>query len=525
MIFFARVLPFAAALLGALWLVPVSTAWQLAPDLGHAWAVPVLMAYLWWERWAERPSLGVAGGQVLSESTGRRVGSALLIFAVAAVELPLRLLLTPFPLWPALLALFTVLFAGVTLAGAWSVAGRQGIRWIAGPLLLVVSALPIPSVAENLVILPLRTLMASVAAEVSNLAGHPALALGTSVRLGGGWVGIDEACGGIRSLQACIMIGLFFGEWYRFGWRKRSILLVTAVGSALLGNFARVLFLSLLTNSSSHAVEEAHDAAGWFAMALSLLLTGWLACRWAGYRWPERQIRSSPSGSTAAGARFSFSSSVGWIAPIVLLFAANEVATRIWFARGERQQTSVPRWAATLPTHDPSFQPQPLAEVAREMLRPDTFTAGRWRAAPDVFVSGYYIEWRRGQVARSVPFLHNPTVCLPLAGCELVATLPPITIPSAAGNIPFHVFKFRRAGQEMLVAFTIWDPARGQPLENTAQLSSWREGWRAQWAEVAEARQHQPAQLLTLTVPWSDAASILCRNVLENLVRSRPQPD
>ena len=37
--------------------------------------------------------------------------------------------------------------------------------------------------------------------------------MGTSVRLGNGWVGVDDACGGIRSLQACVMIGLFFGEW------------------------------------------------------------------------------------------------------------------------------------------------------------------------------------------------------------------------------------------------------------------------------------------------------------------------
>ena len=42
-------------------LVPLSAAWKLSPDAGHGWAVPMLMGYLYWERWSERPTGGVPG--------------------------------------------------------------------------------------------------------------------------------------------------------------------------------------------------------------------------------------------------------------------------------------------------------------------------------------------------------------------------------------------------------------------------------------------------------------------------------
>lgn len=508
----------AVAILAAAWVLPVSGAWKYSPDLGHAWAVPLLMAYLWWERWAERPMLTAATG-------GKRFGKGWwwLAGALVLAEVPLRLLLTPFPLWPMLLAGYTAIFAGIALLGAWGLAGCAGVRWVRGPLLLLVSVLPVPSMVENAVILPLRTVWASLAAEISNLCGLPALAYGTSVRLGSGWVGIDEACGGIRSLQACVMIALFFGEWYRFRWGRRLALIGVGVAAALLGNFGRVLYLSLRAGAGIRAVESAHDLAGWLAMAASLALTGWLACRWGGYKLPEP--RSPAAAAPAASAVPGMSPAIVWLTTLALLFLASDVGTRLWFAHGEEvRRTSITQWSAALPSHHWSFHPAPpLTEDAQAMLRPDIYVAGNWRSTGDLPVSAYYIEWRRGQVARSVPFLHNPTVCLPLAGCELVGALDPISVQWSGGTLPFHAYKFRRAGEEILVAFTIWDPSRGQPLRQPEALHSWRDWWDGQWREVREARQNQPAQLFTIAVPWSVHAAETARQLLEEMVIPAPK--
>jgi len=141
-----------------------------------------------------------------------------------------------------------------------------------------------------------------------------------------------------------------------------------------------------------------------------------------------------------------------------------------------------------------------LGELAADLLRPDFYEAGRWQAEKEVELSAYYIEWRRGQVARFLPFLHNPTVCLPMAGCELESELGLITVSWQGLEIPFHAYKFRRAGSELWVAFTIWDPSRGRPLAQTPDGFAVGQWWRERWQEVREKRQDQPAQLFTLAI-------------------------
>lgn len=500
---------FAALGVALAWLAPLSATWRSAPDLGHAWAVPVLMAYLWWERWSERPRI--------ASSTPLGAAWWIVALALALAHLPLRLLLTPFPLWPVLLVVYTLLLAGTALTIAWLTGGRAGLRWLAGPLILLVSALPMPSRIESAVIIPLRELWAWLAAEISNLLGHPALAFGTSVRIGNGWVGVDEACGGIRSLQACVMIGLFFGEWFRFSLARRAALVAAGIAAALLGNFGRVLYLSLQATAGAGAVERSHDAAGWLSMGASLLITGCLACHWNGYRFPEPRS-AVPAVTLAPGANPAISRRWKWAAFVAALLLLNEAATRTWFLLGARAVAALPQWTAVLPEEHWSFRSSSLPEVAREILQPDVFRAGSWRGDNATRVSVYYIEWNRGQLARSLPFLHNPTVCLPLAGCELVSTLGVVGVAWSGGEIPFHTYKFRQSGEEILVAFTIWDPSRGRPLVRQDFLS-WADWWRAQWSEVREARQHQPAQLFTVTLPWSDTPTIAVQNALQPLLR------
>ena len=352
--------------------------------------------------------------------------------------------------------------------------------------------------------------MAAFTAEISNLIGQPAVAVGTTIRLASGWLGIDEACGGIRSLQACFMIGLFFGEWYRFSLGRRVALIGVGVAAALLGSFSRVMFLGLRAGVGIRSMETVHDYAGWIAMVLSLALTSWLACKWAEFRWPEQRLVARSSVVLVPAWR--------WIAVVVILLAGNEVLTRWWFAHGEKSRASIPQWTAKLPESHWSFHRDPLSETARDMLRPDYYFAGHWQAATDKPAAAYYVVWQSGQVARFIPFLHNPTVCLPLSGCELVEKLNPINIHWVGGEIPFFAYKFRRLGDEMIIAFTIWDPERGQMLNRTDTIVSQLQWWRRQWTDVKEARQNQPAQLLTVSLAWEQDARGAMQTLLEKII-------
>jgi exosortase len=493
-----------ALTLGALLLIPLSTAWSLAPDLGHGWAAAILMVYLWWERWDERPAI-----------SSMRPGVMAWVFLIAASGLlvPLRLLLTPYPLWPMVLLVYLVGLILLLLVATWLLAGRAGLPWVAAPLIILLGVVPWPGFVERLIILPLREGVAMIVAEISNLLGHPALTAGTSVQLAHGWVGIDEACGGIRSLQAAVMTALFFGVWLRLKWSRRLALILVAGLAAVAGNFFRVLFLAGLAGGSGDALAAWHDPAGWAALGFSLGLTGWVGWLWRSFGQTPRPIRPVPAPECKAefvrSLRFWFGISL-----ICMIFT--ETGTRLWYARGAAEvRETVPQWRVNFPTATITYRALPLSEPAREMLRPDRFESGSWIGPDQLLRSAYLIEWQAGQVARSVPFLHNPTVCLPYAGCELVRELGVIQVRWSGGLIPFHTYVFRSMNEDMLVAFTVWDPVRGRELQDTVE--GWGAWWQRQWRDVSEARQHQPAQLLAFAVMGGGEDHNLIRD-LEALV-------
>jgi hypothetical protein len=153
------------------------------------------------------------------------------------------------------------------------------------------------------------------------------------------------------------------------------------------------------------------------------------------------------------------------------------------------------------------------------MLRPDYYTAGRWTGHDGRKRSAYFVEWKQGQAARSIPFLHNPTVCLPASGCQLARELGDISVPWLGGSLLFHAYVFRSMSEEFAVAFIIWDPLLGQPLRKGGG-DGWLAWWRAQWSDVKNARQHQQAQLLTLAIHGEGSESLLSEE-LAALVRRR----
>ncbi|MEZ5415320.1 MAG: exosortase/archaeosortase family protein [Opitutaceae bacterium] len=468
-------------------LVVLSAAWSLAPDLGHGWAAVILIGFLWWDRWDRRPPC-----------KPRQPGAAdwLVLMAGALLALPLRLLLTPYPLWPAPLLAYLAVLIGLALCAARMVAGRSGMIWLAAPLIVLAGVVPWPGAIDRWFILPLRETVAIIVAEISNIAGNPAVASGTSVQLPGGWVGIDEACGGIRSMQATVTAALFLGAWLDFTWRRRLGLLAIGVGAAVAGNFVRVLFLSWMASGHADDLETWHDPAGWLALGISLGVTGGAAWVW---RKAARTPSSPPPGRTPRPVTVASRSGLVWSILLVLLLLSVEAGTRLWYTQGSsRVRAQVPRWQAHFPEETITYQILPLSDSAHEMLRPDRFESGSWIGADQLRRSAYYIEWERGQVARSVPFLHNPTVCLPYAGCELQQDLGVVEVAWAGRVIPFYTYLFRQRNEDLLVAFTIWDPARGAPLENVAE--GWWSWWQRQWRDVREAQAHQPAQLIAYAV-------------------------
>jgi exosortase/archaeosortase family protein len=343
----------------------------------------------------------------------------------------------------------------------------------------------------------------------------PALSAGTTVRLAQTWVGVDENCGGMRSLQAGVMAGLFFGEWLRLAWPRRLGLVAIGILAAVLGNLLRILLLVWRASvGGDAALHAAHDVAGWLALATSLGVTGVVA---AALRPPARAALPLPK---AIFVRTPLPRPMlRWAATVAVLLTVIELGTRGWYLLGAaRRAANVPQWTARFPADAAGFHVVPLAEDTRELLRPDHFSAAEWRDQEQHLAGAYYVEWQRGQAARSLPFLHNPTVCLPLSGWVLVRAAGTQSVRWSGGEIPFHAYVFRRTGEEFVVGFAIWDPSRGRPLASTA--AGWNAWMAAQFSDVIEARADQPAQLLSLAL-WCAGAEERLGSTLATLIFPR----
>lgn len=495
----------AAALgLAILVLQPLARAWHLAADLGHGWAVPLLIVWLWWERREQHP------GWVSSRSPGAWAWLALV--AVLLALIPLRLFLVLNPLWPVALGLHTALGVGLLLGIAYHAGGWTLVRWVAPPLIVLAGAVPWPTWVDIKLIMPLREGMTLIVTEACNASGRPAVALGTAIQLAGGAVGIDEACGGIRSLQAAVMTALFAGEWLRLGLTRRVALVLAAIGAAIVGNLLRVLFLAWCAAQSPALLDRWHDTAGWVALGLTLLLTG-------GVAWVVRQALSPVVPGATGPRRLPSPHAVRWALVGVLGLGLIEAGTRVWY---DWPAVPVPgaveaRWTVRLPEHAPGFRREPLSARALELLRPDGYLAATWISPARGQRYAYYIEWHGGQMARQAPFAHGPTICLPYTGYSELGRPEDTIVPWAGLDLVFATHRFELHGARLTVAQLVWDPARAAPLAAPGDYQGTFAFWRHHWSMVTSGRREQPGQVLVVAMEGEVEGEILARLIAELL--------
>ena len=464
---------------GVLLLRPLARFWSENDNYAYGWGVPLLAAFLFYERWRCRP--------VPAPTVARR-GLVPVALAWGACCLAVRLVLETEPASRPLLWLAAALWTGAVLAWVGLLGGRPWLRHFAFPVLFLLAGVPWIFRCEFLLVQELMRLNALAVAGVLRLAGFSAHAAGNTIALPTGRLGVSEACSGIRSLQATLMMALFFGEFYRFGWRGRAGLLAAGAALALAGNFVRMAWLARCgAVEGVAAVEAAHDTAGWTLLVLTV--TGlWLVClgtrsqvlcvdiAWLcgnfEFRPPEqgkperksprvagigpmpephqrrnrpgndrkafRALRSlrgraDPGYRPSAGKCHSRSFPPGtivsptlatatrraaqvWAASIFAATLAAEAATQAWYGWRESSAPHYPEWSVAWPAGAADFHSGPLPEAERRQLHAADASEASWRDGRGWRWEGLWIRYRAGAEGKIVFESHNPGLCLPAAG-------------------------------------------------------------------------------------------------------------
>ncbi len=440
----------AAAALAALWLPLLrlwGQAWSAAPEQAFGWGVPLLALYLAWERCQDRPA---------ARSPGRagRMAAWALVAAGLALYLAALPVLEANAQWPTAQWAAALAAGAVTLGGLLLCGGSGWAAHFAFPLAFVGTALTWPTPLHVWIAGDLAGANARLAAEFVSVCGHPAVVEGNVIVVGSGSVGVDEACSGLRSLQAVWMAAWFFGEFFRLNLPRRLGLVVVAGAAALAGNLARTAFLTWQAAARGLAASERwHDPAGVAELVLTLLLVAgaavWIA------RHHLRRGRAAPVAAPLAGRPLA-----AW-AGVTLAGALAAVAgTEAWYRGHERQAGERVDW--TLAAPDDTWRPVPLPPRVQDILQ---YSSAGGLSRPDP-QSGrpalvFLITWKGDAANGENPEWHDPTVCLPGAGVTLAADLGEVVVPIGGVRVPFAAYRFAAGRRTLQVFFCHWDAEVG----------------------------------------------------------------
>jgi len=244
--------------------------WSHDPEFQFGWAVLVLCIYLFARAWTKRPMVRLKWN-VGNIFTGL-LGCAMLFIT--------QLYQAAYGLTPASMSGLGVGFLLVVCSNLSFVWGWPGLRRFGFAFGFLLVALPIPSVIGGPVVDSLQNQLAAIDVELLNLVGIPVMQQGHLVATTLGTVGIDEACSGIHSLQASLMISLFLGQLYQFGLGKRFALVLAGFALAVFFNLIRTFTLVCIASQSGlQAVSKWHDSTG-VSLLVACFMSLWGLSLW-----------------------------------------------------------------------------------------------------------------------------------------------------------------------------------------------------------------------------------------------------
>jgi exosortase len=369
----------------------------------------------------------------------------------------------------------------------WLAGGRPWLRHFWFPVAFYLVAIPWPSQWEDAIVQGLTRVNTAIVVEWLAMIGIPAIKHGNVIEISRGLVSIDEACSGIRSLQATLMIALFFGELYRLSGRRRVLLVVSGAAVAFVCNMLRTFTLVWISSRhGNETMEKWHDPTG-VAILLGCFTSLWLI--------GTRLRLSVPTAAPAEHPLLEIRPR--WVAPVLCgWLVAIECANAAWFGFRDPAQAGVRNWSLRWPIEKDKFRDVELSKNVRALLAFDEGRSAAWNDASGRQWHAFHFSWGPAQnafdrIRVQLAKTHRPEVCLPASGQELREHRGVKLFRVNGLELPFQAFRFDDRGLPLFAYFCAWeDGLKGGPSfmrENVAsRLAAARAGSRSLSQRVLE---------------------------------------
>jgi exosortase/archaeosortase family protein len=554
--------------------------WSMNPQYTYGWAVPFLCAYLLWGKAENRKQKKAEIRHQKTENRGQKTegrgqssivsGPAVLwsLAICALLYLPTRLIQEANPEWRLVSWALAIEVIGLTLlvshlfaegrsqraevGGPFSIFHLPAPRALAFPVCFFLVAVPWPTIVEGPLIQGLMRANIGVTVELLGVIGIPAVQHGNVIEIVTGMVGIDEACSGIRSLQAALMLSLFFGKLYALSFRRRALCVFAGFALAFAFNVGRTLLLTQVASAKGiGAVASWHDPAG------VTILVGCFLSLWALALWLKRRTGVSPVSSSVAqvsspaspasvpagkstdfpiqGSKLNVQGSafdvlpappyppssilhLRWVSVALLAWLLLvECGTELWYRSHEWHVPQTPLWHVEFPRNNPTFRELPFSDKTKQFLRYDEGFNGTWQQGSEQRWQAIFFRWNPGRIAVHLAKSHTPEVCLTATGRELLSQsgLRPVRVHGL--QFPFLSYVVKDDTGPLHVFYCLWeDRADAQSFRTTTMTYANR------LAPVLAGRRNSGERSLEVAI-WGianqqEVEAALARE-LENLIK------
>jgi exosortase/archaeosortase family protein len=352
-------------------------------------------------------------------------------------------------------------------------------------------------------------------------------------------VGIEEACSGIRSLQASCMLALVFGILYSLSKRHIFLCLSGAVAFSFFTNLLRTISLTTVAaRCGINSMLRWHELTGTVSALVCFGCVWFLAARLRNLREnsSSRGKRSDLSerliaGSVECGAlprrRYECGStliqprgvSVKLATVLAALVAGAEVATWAWYGSRERDLPPAVTWHINAPREQQQLRELGMSDETRRLLRYDEGINLGWTDHHGLQWQAIFLHWNPGGAAGRLARNHTPGDCLAAAGVRSLAEGTQQVISAHGLRLPIRTYVARTERGLARVYYCLWEDRSTSrsfgPAYSTyaARLAAVRAGVRncgqrslelAVWNALSEKEAEESVRTLLTTIIETD---------------------
>ncbi len=406
--------------------------WGWDSYYNFGWAVPVVAIVLLYLRWKDSPPPAPVTPRLRRLLVGG-ISLGLLLL------LPLRLLNDVNVFWRVPFLLQSWLLVAISWASIALLGGRSWLRHYWFPIIFLLTMVPWPYRIEVQVIQGLTHFVTEAAVGLLNVLGYPAEVRGNTIVVGEHWLGVDQACSGIRSLQALSMVALWLGEYFRLYPVGRVVVVLGAVGLTAVFNLIRASGLTIATvHGGQEAYEKWHDPLGIVTFITSVVLLYFL-CEWFGGHEKPRVARQD-----------AFPAMARWQAPrrLAAVMTAFAILTPLgaesWFRWRESLTSPSAEWTLKLDHQDDRLDELEMPEQVRSVLNFNYGVRAGYEIGMSESMELYFYGYTGEDKMQSVSsYGHRPDICMTASGAREIGEERPLRVEIGADLVlDFRHFRF-----------------------------------------------------------------------------------